>query len=193
MNFIKMVDCLPQNLCDDIVHKAEVDDKSFTPSTILVHKDSKTGGYRTSSNGLLSSEHQQLVGEGLNRAISLWSAEYAKFADFIPLPGVSANCSTWFEEPSFLRYREDQEYSWHIDAPLIPKGPEHIKAHERLISVVCYLNDNFEGGETEVIDTLFTPVKGKALIFPSNWCYPHRACPVSKGTKYAITTWYHLV
>ena len=54
-----------------------------------------------------------------------------------------------------------------------------------------YLNDDFKGGETEMFGRKYKPKKGKALIFPSNWNYPHRACPVEDGTKYALVTWYH--
>ena len=36
------------------------------------------------------------------------------------------------------------------------------------------------------------PEPGYALIFPSNWCYPHAGMPVTKGTKRVAVTWYYV-
>ena len=36
------------------------------------------------------------------------------------------------------------------------------------------------------------PEPGYALIFPSNWCYPHAGMPVTEGTKRVAVTWYYV-
>ena len=36
------------------------------------------------------------------------------------------------------------------------------------------------------------PKPGYALIFPSNWCYPHAGEPVESGIKRVAVTWYYV-
>ena len=57
------------------------------------------------------------------------------------------------------------------------------------VSVLLYLNDDYEGGEFYVAGTKFEPEKGSAIIFPSNFMYPHEAKVVTKGTRWSIVTW----
>lgn len=77
----------------------------------------------------------------------------------------------------------DDFYGWHSDDWIHhPKMPEW----RRIISTITYLNDDYEGGETEFEDTIIKPESGKTLIFPSNWCFPHRGLPVTKGVKHIL-------
>lgn len=57
------------------------------------------------------------------------------------------------------------------------------------VSALLYLNDNYEGGEFYVADKKFCPAKGSAIIFPSNFMFPHEAKTVTKGTRWSIVTW----
>ncbi len=77
-------------------------------------------------------------------------------------------------------------------------GGDHYKSHYdgstslgRAISAICYLNDDYEGGEIEFTNFGITikPEKGTLILFPSNYAYKHIAHPVTKGTKYALVTW----
>ena len=79
-------------------------------------------------------------------------------------------------------YGMGQEYKWHHDAD--PKV-KHEKNSEwrRIISSITYLNDGYEGGETEFMDRTIVPESGKTVIFPSFFTCPHRGCPVTKGIK----------
>jgi len=58
------------------------------------------------------------------------------------------------------------------------------------LSVLGYLNDDYEGGELSFGGWNYTykPVAGDLVIFPSNYMYTHRAMPVTSGTKYALAT-----
>jgi hypothetical protein len=80
-----------------------------------------------------------------------------------------------------VRYRPGGHYELHSDV-----GPS---TRERFFSVLCYLNDDFEGGRTAFpsLDYSATPYAGTALVFPST--YPHRAEPVINGEKYVIVSW----
>ena len=57
------------------------------------------------------------------------------------------------------------------------------------VSALLYLNDDYDGGEFYVADKKFCPIKGSAIIFQSNFMFPHEAKPVTKGTRWSIVTW----
>ena len=83
------------------------------------------------------------------------------------------------------RYKSGQDYSWHSDqdtTTINEKNPNW----RRCISSVTYLNDGYEGGETEFESGLITPVSGKTVVFPSSFLYPHRGTPVITGVKYLL-------
>ena len=49
--------------------------------------------------------------------------------------------------------------------------------------------EDYEGGEFWVRDKSYKPEKGSAIIFPSNFMFPHEAGVVTKGTRWSIVTW----
>jgi hypothetical protein len=59
----------------------------------------------------------------------------------------------------------------------------------RYFTVVCYLNDDFEGGHTwfPSLNYSAVPQVGKAILFPSR--FYHCAQPVIKGEKLVIISW----
>lgn len=68
----------------------------------------------------------------------------------------------------------------------------------RLKSIIIYLNENFEGGETAFtkINLKIKPETGKLLIWENihenrklNTDSLHAGLPVTKGTKYVLITW----
>jgi predicted 2-oxoglutarate/Fe(II)-dependent dioxygenase YbiX len=62
----------------------------------------------------------------------------------------------------------------------------------RTLSCSFTLNDDYEGGEWEFFNGAMRvkPPKGSAIVFPSNFLYPHAITPVTKGTRLAIVTWF---
>lgn len=81
-----------------------------------------------------------------------------------------------------LRYNKGQEYKKHVDyGTPIP----------RVLSIIIYLNDDYEGGETEFPrqQAIIKGEKGAAVVFPSIWTHPHAALPIISGTKYVAVTW----
>ena len=80
-----------------------------------------------------------------------------------------------------VRYVPGGFYVTHADAGL--------DLNNRFFTVLCYLNDGYEGGQTSFPTLKFsvTPEKGKAVVFPAT--YLHCAEPVLQGTKYILVTW----
>lgn len=82
-----------------------------------------------------------------------------------------------------LKYPEGCFYKEHTDS---------FKARPRAVSCSFILNDDFEGGEFAFFDRglKYKLEKGDAIMFPSNFMYPHEVMPVTKGTRYSIITWF---
>ena len=81
-----------------------------------------------------------------------------------------------------LRYKEGQFYTQHVDSFI---------AQQRSLSCSLVLNDDYEGGEFCFWDgtMMHRPPKGAAIVFPSNFMYPHEIRKVTKGERYSIITW----
>lgn len=81
----------------------------------------------------------------------------------------------------FVRYSPGDFYLPHADTT-----PEE---DYRYFTVLCYLNDDFEGGQTSFPHLGYSvePRAGKAVVFPSS--YLHGAEPVTSGEKYVVVSW----
>jgi predicted 2-oxoglutarate/Fe(II)-dependent dioxygenase YbiX len=82
-----------------------------------------------------------------------------------------------------LKYPEGCFYTEHTDS---------FKARPRAVSCSFILNDDFEGGEFAFFnrELKYKLGKGDAIMFPSNFMYPHEVMPVTQGTRYSIITWF---
>jgi predicted 2-oxoglutarate/Fe(II)-dependent dioxygenase YbiX len=82
-----------------------------------------------------------------------------------------------------LEYSEGGFYAEHIDS---------FKARPRSVSCSFALNDEYTGGEFAFFggELQVQIPKGTALMFPSNFMYPHQILPVTSGVRYSIVTWF---
>jgi predicted 2-oxoglutarate/Fe(II)-dependent dioxygenase YbiX len=82
-----------------------------------------------------------------------------------------------------LRYKTGQFYSEHKDS---------FKDRPRAVSCSFALNDDYEGGEFAFFgrELVYKLKKGSAVMFPSNFMYPHEIMPVTSGIRYSIVTWF---
>jgi hypothetical protein len=92
---------------------------------------------------------------------------------------------TVLAEIQIVRYHPGGRYVEHRDTPELGATP-------RALSLVCYLNGDFTGGETVFINpNIAIPiVTGTVVAFSP--VLLHRAEPIITGTKYVITAWYHV-
>ena len=98
----------------------------------------------------------------------------------------------WFESPQILKYNPGGFYQAHADADSY--DPERRRWYHHLdrdISVLLYLNEEFEGGDLQFpyFDFRIRPRPGMLVWFPSDARYFHRANPVESGTRYAVVSW----
>lgn len=60
----------------------------------------------------------------------------------------------------------------------------------RVLTYIYYLNDVEEGGETQFWDNYkIKPEKGKLVLFPASWTFPHSGLMPISHDKYIITGW----
>ena len=86
------------------------------------------------------------------------------------------------------RYAKGGFMKSHIDNIHHSHGQQYGYPH---LTSLIFLNDDYDGGEFELCDGLFTAPKqqGSAVVFPSNFMYPHEVKKVKNGTRYSIMTW----
>ena len=82
----------------------------------------------------------------------------------------------FFYSIKFARYNINDDFKPHVDE--LSHGDA-----ERIVSSITYINDDFEGGETEIMGKIITPKKNFTLTFPSNWAFLHQGMKVTKGIK----------
>jgi len=88
------------------------------------------------------------------------------------------------------RYRANQggyPY-WHCEH--YPRHPDAETLHRTLLWTL-YLNDGFDGGETEFLyqERRITPVTGSLLIAPAGFTHTHRGNTPQGADKYIATSW----
>lgn len=87
----------------------------------------------------------------------------------------------YWEATNYVKYGPGQHFQEHHD---------HGYSYNCVVSLVAFPNDDYEGGEL-AFSIQGVTVKAKAgdlYVFPSNFMYPHRAMPVTSGTKYSMVT-----
>lgn len=98
-------------------------------------------------------------------------------------------CNT-LEFPNIVAYKPSEEkkefFHDHADA-------WHFDSCSRQISIIMYLSDVMEGGSTTfpLLNFKVNPVKGRVLLFPSNFMYMHCAEAPISDVKYACIAWLH--
>jgi predicted 2-oxoglutarate/Fe(II)-dependent dioxygenase YbiX len=94
-----------------------------------------------------------------------------------------------------LHYGIGGHYIPHVDAETLYKDDAGLemweKTLDRDLSVVYFLNDDFEGGELVFpgLDLVIEPEAGTLVCFPSDHNFIHGVNPVTAGDRYTVVTW----
>ena len=75
-------------------------------------------------------------------------------------------------------------HAWHYENGTVSDA-------RRTFVIQIYLNDDFDGGETEFLyqNKREKAVAGDVLIFPCQYTHVHRGNPPIDGDKYLVTSW----
>jgi prolyl 4-hydroxylase len=79
----------------------------------------------------------------------------------------------------YYKYEMGERFNRHRDGSYVRTTTE--RSH---LTFMVYLNEDFEGGETEFDDLTVVPKTGDALLF--HHPIKHTGCEVTKGVKYAL-------
>lgn len=130
---------------------------------------------RTSDGALVGPTRENLVIRTLNRRLAAISDTRVQHGE--PL--------------SILRYKPGQQYRLHSDA--LPGN-----VNQRVATILVYLNDDFEGGETQfpALGVTVKPARGDVVLFENitetgapDQRMNHAGLPVTRGVKWLATRW----
>jgi predicted 2-oxoglutarate/Fe(II)-dependent dioxygenase YbiX len=177
--YIKVIDnVLSDELCEKLV--AEFGENEWGAGVVQHGVDKRTRDVDTiglSYDDVISLNRETRLSidkeifDGAQKAIGT-------YLDFYPDMSVSKDSGY-----ALLRYKEGQFITQHVD---------NFTHMPRTLSCSFALNSNYEGGEFMFFDRSLTVrvPKGSAILFPSNFMYPHEILPIAKGVRYSIITWF---
>lgn len=118
-----------------------------------------------------------------NEEIAAWLWERA--SDFVPYQYDDRSAIGVNEMLRFYRYDPGQQFNWHQDFPF-----ERDNGEQSYLTLIIYLNDDFEGGETSFEDSYseemfdefkVVPQQGMALFFEH--AIHHKGEPVTRAAS----------
>lgn len=136
----------------------------------------------------LLEESDQFYQEKKEIALYLFGGLEQAFRHYstVMYPYAGRNIKGEVDQVSVLKYEKSGYLPEHIDQGI----------SSRVLSVVAYLNDDYDGGEitfTSIGNGGITikPEAGSAVFFPSNFVGSHTVSEITNGVRYSVPNWYH--
>lgn len=91
-----------------------------------------------------------------------------------------------FEQFKIKRYipNQNEAFDTHVNV-------SDYETARRFLSFIWYLNDVEVGGETQFRDLIINPKKGRLIVFPPLWNFPHKGIEPISNNKYILSTYLH--
>lgn len=179
-DYVKVYDnFLDKAFCKKIINN--INKNSWDIHAFYAYADNKTISY---DNELSVSYDRSLLKTELQNKIWFAIEQYI-LKDF--------NFSWWdswngYSEVRFNKYSVNTKMHQHCDH--IHSMFDGQRKGIPTLSIVGSLNNNYKGGEFIMWETEKIKIpEGSILIFPSNFMYPHKVNPVTKGTRYSYVSW----
>lgn len=170
-NFIhRYDDILTSELCDSIIKKSE--ESNFNKAQTVDDTDMRRCYIKN-----LSQEFDKDIFESVGQILKKYEKEHKYFS-------TGLTCEDTGYQHLIYVGSQNGEYKEHTDhGDIVP----------RVLTISFVLNDNYDGGDFVFFEGTYTvpKKKGSAVVFPSNFCFPHAITPVSNGDRHAIITWIH--
>jgi hypothetical protein len=189
MEFIKeFKNALSKELCENIIKQFEADDTKRNGITFSgVNLEIKnTYDICISSNpekwGDLDSILFENLYSNLNKYFKLTNNYLSGNTTMHNIKTNTMMRDRGFQIQKYIK--NEGKYIYHNDFWSFENG------EYRILTYLWYLNDVYDGGETEFFGTLkIKPEAGKLLIFPTFITYPHSGLMPTSNDKYVITGW----
>ena len=174
-DYIKVYEnVVSDKLCDDLMAtKFDYKSSSFS-SHKEVHKDSKDRVIMDDFWIRKDNNFYNLLKECFVKAVRQYESDFHRF--------ICKNITDF----RINKYGTGGFMSEHTDNIHHSHGQQWGYPH---VSVLLYLNDDYEGGEFVVAEKEIKPNKGSSVVFPSNFIYPHEAKKVISGIRWSVVAW----
>lgn len=190
---------MPSAVCHDLIDywktfKEQASERNMSgdlqQTDFLATEQDASSGYNQFNNGRLGRHDYSLMLESVNTQLSNTVNQYLQAC-------VNHYCT------EFNALASVPMASWNIKFQETPAGGGyHVYHHEngnwsessRVLVWMIYLNDDFEGGETEFFyqKRRIEPTQGTVVVWPAGFTHTHRGNLVLEGTKYVVTGWYYI-
>ena len=171
-DYIKVIpNALDPNFCDSIIHNQEY---RYVQAPVLNYEaeEYEDAGYRNCEASGLFREDDAVVFGAIGKVVNEYMSGFRFVIDSKQIDDTGYN---------LLKYKAGGFYRQHID--------DH-KAITRRVSMSLLLNDDYDGGDFQFFgDYKVNCGAGSAIVFPSNYCFPHEILDVTGGERYSIVTW----
>lgn len=180
MSYARVYNVFDKQTCEQTI--SDIQDKDWEQHTFY---NVITGQYAPQSG---SKELDQLhasisTTDILDRKVQETFIQYGKDLAF-PWFGKLQTCMA----VKYNRYLEDRLMAEHCDH-IYSLFDGEVKGVP-ILTAIGLLNDDFEGGNFVMFqDDIIELRQGDVLIFPSNFLFPHKVEPVTKGIRYSLVSW----
>ena len=174
-NLKNFIECFPNilddTICDNIINT--YDPKKFNRAEV---EDGEISNDRKVYENFLDSKFENIIFTKVGKILNTYATNHKWLS------------TQRLEDTGYMHlcYKgsDKGEYKMHID---------HFDFHPRVLSISFILNENYNGGDFLFFDEKYKieKKKGMAVVFPSNFCFPHAVTPVTNGDRHAIITWIH--
>jgi len=168
---------LPDELCDDIISYT-IESKKLSPSTYSTHDStSPKSSQRVFMDDVWFRDGEDKYYEEMKEHTLNVLSNYQKIHKVV--------CKR-YTDFRINRYSSGGFMSEHIDNIHHSHGQQYGYPH---LSVLLFLNEDYKGGEFMVADNEYKTSKGSAIIFPSNFMFPHKVNKIEYGTRWSVISW----
>jgi prolyl 4-hydroxylase len=180
-NFIKVYDdVLDENLCRNIIYNFDKD------SNKVLMDDPAIKFAALNMTDLAENANDHEWGIMQNQIVTALKACGQQYI-------IDVDCEKYMpqknglEQIKVVKYSaNDGKFDEHIDVGDYPSA-------RRFLTYFCYLNDVEDGGETyfKYCDYAVKAKRGRIVMFPPTWQYPHAGITPKSDDKYILTTYLH--
>lgn len=179
-----MDEAIPTNFCKQLIGKFEANEDQVQVETELKNV---RHFMEVNVSQCWPDEHETMV----NLVQQAWKTYRA---DHEIVMGAQWPTQFGFEQFRMKRYLPNgkDEFAFHTDVG-------NYASARRFLAFLWYLNTPESGGATQFgyhqeVPIITVPAKrGRLLMFPPLWMYPHWGCKVSGGPKYIMTGYLHYI
>ncbi len=158
----------------------------FTPAECeQLIKQSERSGYEVAS--IMTEKGAKVITDVRNNQRLIYKDEelakkiWKRISDLVPEQIGNSKAVGLNELFRFYKYEPGQKFKRHVDESFIRDERE-----ASYYTLLIYLNDDFEGGETDFDEVSVKSEKGVALVFLHS--IPHEGVEVKSGVKYVLRT-----